>query len=625
MRTLPLLLIILVGALAARGDTVALWLFDEQAGVYPSSVLNDAGPASHFLILGRGGALVPGKFGRALRPVTPPPLAISYRGSGAGSDADSGGSAVTFGLRPPPAIPGRTQPPLTWENAHFAALTTNGDAHLRRAPFANPTDSRLNLGAGDWTIECWLRLDPSAQAEGTIFEIGAGPRGENELVTRFTALPRENAFALTCLTAATPASLSQATRRIEFPNPEGPPPGTANLKTVTLVVGDGKLPRDEWFHIALVHVGASGELRLFGDGRLRAVAGVKMMALPRGEEAYVSIGRDSRWTRPLAGAIDELRISDHAVYAADFSPPPSFSRMQREARPPPLAGPPLLFGNEAKKGVIELGSRRHLFLDDALIAARENITFSPHPARMAERVVEGSGWISVVDAGPQDIRLYLNGPQNSLAVLVSKDGVSFTAPDLGRGEFRGQRNIVITDAASVGTVFLDRNGPPEERWKIVTGLRQRGGIFVYTSADGFTWRRHETASLPFWAGSAVNVFYDEQRRRYVIHNRTDYYRMGGGSTNRKSVLTEVEDLLAPWPFAPVTAEMTRATTARGVLTHADQLDPWWLDNGPLAPGGFGLEYPVAFEADPKTRPVTYIQHDSRFAAVVLGGFIFELK
>jgi hypothetical protein len=145
----------------------------------------------------------------------------------------------------------------------------------------------------------------------------------------------------------------------------------------------------------------------------------------------------------------------------------------------------------------------------------------------------------------------------------------------------------------------------------VSGLRGRGGIFVYVSADGFTWRRHETASLPFWAGSAVNVFYDDQRQRYLIHNRTDYYRTPAGSTDRKSLLTEVTDLLGPWPFAPVTAEMTRAATARGLLTHASQLDPWWLDNGPLAPGGFGLEYPIAFQADPALDPLATDVYNTR--------------
>ncbi|MSU48241.1 MAG: hypothetical protein EXS37_03975 [Opitutus sp.] len=592
---------------SARADTVALWLFDEQVGVYPSSVLNDAGPDSHFLILGRGAEIVPGKFGNALRPIPPRPLAITARS--AGSDADSGAGEVRFGLSAPPPIAGRTQPPLLWENAHFAALTTRGDTHLRRAPFANVTDARLNLGAGDWTIEGWFQLARDAQTEGVIFEIGVGPRGENELVTRFSALPGENAFALTCLATAASGAL---VKRVEFPDPAGPPPGNAGVETVMLSVDGGKLPREMWFHLALVHATAAGEVRLFVDGKNRAVARLKMIALPRGEESYLSIGRDARWGRAFPGAIDELRVSDAAVYLADFAPPASFSRLRGKARPAPVAGPPLLFpGNVASAPVVDLGSRRHLFLDGALLAGSEKLVFTAHPARVAEPVMEGSGWISVVDAGPQDIRLYANGPDNSLAVFVSKDGVHFTAPDLGRGEFRGRKNIVVTDSASVGTVFIDPNGPPDERWKIVSGLRSRGGIFVYTSADGFNWRRHEHASLPFWAGSAVNVFYDDQRQRYVIHNRTDYYRTEGGSTNRKSLLTEVTDLLRPWPFAPVTAELTRTATARGVRTHANQLDPWWLDNGPLAPGGFGLEYPVAFEPDPDLDPIATDIYNTR--------------
>lgn len=586
-----------------QAETVALWLFDEQAGIYPSSVLNDAGPRSFFLILGRGAQIVPGRFGNALRPIEPAPLAITWSG-GAGADADSSGSAVTFGLKPPPAKPGRTQPPLTWENAFFAAMFTNGDAHLRRAPFANATDSKLNIGAGDWTVECWLKLDAAAAEEGTIFEIGAGPRGENELITRFSVMPRENAFALTGITTAPPTVLGA--KSIEFSNPPGPPAGTAHPQSVALTLGNAGVPRDAWFHVALVHNAAAGELRLFIDGRTRAVAPLALDALPHGDEAYVSIGRDGRWGRKLAGAIDELRISDHAAYRAEFVPPASFARMHNGSRRAfePIAGPALLFGpTVAPTPVIDLGTRRHLLLDDALLARREDVTFNAHAARVAEPVMEGSGWISVVDAGPQDIRLYANGPDNTLAVFVSRDGVHFTAPDLGQGDFRGRKNIVLRDPASVGTVFIDPNGPADERWKVVSGLRQRGGVFVYTSADGFAWRRHEAASLPFWAGSAVNVFYDDQRRRYVIHNRTDYYRTPGGTTDRKSVLLEVTDLLAPWPFQPVSQEMTRAATARGLLTHAAQLDPWWLDNGPLAPGGFGLEYPIAFQADRTIDPV----------------------
>ena len=87
MRSFPLCLLALLGA-TARADTVAFWLFDEQVGVYPSSVLGDAGPSSHFLILGRGAEIAGGKFGHGLRVIPPAPLAMRDRGSGAASDAE---------------------------------------------------------------------------------------------------------------------------------------------------------------------------------------------------------------------------------------------------------------------------------------------------------------------------------------------------------------------------------------------------------------------------------------------------------------------------------------------------------------------------------------------------------
>lgn len=571
-------IILTAAALAATAyaGTVGLWLFDEQEGFYPSSVLNDAGPDSYFVILGRGGVIAPGKFGNALRVIPPAPLTPVVKGL-----KDEG--LVSFGLKAPPMKAGRTVEPMTWATATFAAAFLSGDAHLRRDPFANASDTRLNIGGGDWTVECWLQLDAETQAGGVIYELGSGPRGENDVVTRLAVAPGGTA--------------------IEFFNqPSGP--------AVRLPVSAPGLSRGEWVHVALVHAG--GSLRLYVNGRAQgARVPSATRTLPHGDEAYFSIGRDGRWQHPLTGALDELRISDDAVYTADFTPPASFARMHNGSRvaPVPKSGPPLLFSG-ATSPVLDLGSRRHVFLDDALLADRHDITFTPHPARVAERIMNGSGWISVVDAGPEDIRLYVNGPEDSVAVYTSRDGVHFTAPDLGR-EFAGKKNITITDPATVGCAFLDPNGAGDEKWKLVTGLRKRGGIFVYTSADGYNWRRHESAALPFWAGSAVNVFYDDQRQRYVVHNRTDYYALAGGTTDRKSVLTEVNDLLGTWPFKPVTTADTKAASARGVRTSADKLDPWWLDNGPLAPGGFGLEYPVAFEADRKLDPIDTDVYNTR--------------
>lgn len=590
-------LLALAAALAAfstasisRSDTVALWLFDEQENVYPSSPLNDCGPNSYFLILGRGGHIVPGKHGHALRAITPLPFnpVILQRKSA---------TMIRDGLIPPPKKPGRTVEPLTWFNATFAATFLNGDEHLRREPFANATGAKLNLPAADWTFEFWFNPDapatPAATApDGVLFEIGSGPRGENDTVTRLVHRPSANSFIW-----------QNNTTFIELK--------TSALASAASVSG-------KWIHCAFVRDHAARELRLYIDGRLQSRApAAQWAALPHGDEAYVSLCRDGLWQRPLAGAIDELRVSDTALYSADFTPPASFSKIDGASYKSPAlkAGPPLLFPQNklpATAKTIDLGTRRHLFIDDILVDTRENITLQPHGARIAECVVDGgSGWISVVDGDDGVIRLYTTGPKDVPLLYTSRDGVRFDAPDLGLVPDPKYKNILMRDPATVGCVILDPNAPPAERYKIVSGLRKRGGLFVYTSPDGIRFTRNETASLPFWTGSAVTLFYDDQRQLYVIHNRTDYYRSSGGGvsatnehefgTLRKQVLTELTDLMRPWPFTAITPEKTREV-ARHTLIANREIDPWWLDNGPLAPGGFGLEYPVAYEGDPRIDP-----------------------
>src|SRR5690606_14127887 len=130
------------------------------------------------------------------------------------------------------------------------------------------------------------------------------------------------------------------------------------------------------------------------------------------------------WQRPLAGALDELRISDAARYDGDFAPPASFAR--RRASPARAAGPPLLFPDGRARALpVELGTRKHLFLDDALIARSRNLTFSVHPPRLDPVALDGApGWSSVVDDGAGGIRLYGECP-GGMCVWLSRDGLRF--------------------------------------------------------------------------------------------------------------------------------------------------------------------------------------------------------
>ncbi len=293
VRTGALLCGAVIGSVPVRAGIVARWRFEPATEVKAAAPepRGTSGSGREWWVLARGAELGPGKFGRALWP------------AGAGR-----------------AEAGRVSP---------VPRRVMADAG-RLDGVTNPMDSRLNLGAHDWSIECWLRLEAGATDEGVIYEIGSGPPGANELVTRFSVWPRENAFVLTGIGPVGPGEAESVGRRIEFSDPAGPPDGVARLEHVTLAPAGTVLPREQWMHVALGHDAAAGLLRLFLGGRVVATAPARLTALPRGPAAYVALGCDGRRGRVLPGAMDELRVSDHAGPARDFDP---------DSTPAPLENP----------------------------------------------------------------------------------------------------------------------------------------------------------------------------------------------------------------------------------------------------------------------------------------------
>ena len=74
---------------------------------------------------------------------------------------------------------------------------TRGETHLRQeVNFGSPTESRLNLGAFDWTIEFWFRPMVDTGQEGVVLELGTGPRESNEQVTRLLFNADRKGFTL---------------------------------------------------------------------------------------------------------------------------------------------------------------------------------------------------------------------------------------------------------------------------------------------------------------------------------------------------------------------------------------------------------------------------------------------
>lgn len=544
-------------------ETVAFWAFDEPAGMYPSSVIADHGSSGLGLVLGPGGSIVPGKFGRALSTAEQPKI-----------DLPEG--SVLFGLTQLPIPNGRTVEPLSWHNARFAALLTAGENHLRKEfEHPNPSTSGLNLGAFDWTVEFWYQpaADRPGGNEGVVFEIGSGPRGENDHVTALLLAADRSGFVL----------VNQPTRtRVAIPS-------------------DANALRQpgRWTHLAFVYDAARRELIHYVNGQpAGAAVSAALTALPKGDEAYFTVGRDARWQRPLPGLLDELRISRGKAYEAAFSPPASLVQDPDAGAPARQIAvtEPLRFATDHPfTEPVILGSSKHLLIDDALFPQHTNVTFIPTPPDKVELVHEVQGsfrkHVTVLEDEQGVIRLYNPiGRNDQLGVLTSRDGVNFTVPKLSTAD-PSYPNITTAGAAGTPAVFIDPLAPPEERWKLVSG-DEGHGIFLHTSADGFAWKRVPTAAISAWSGSQSHVFYDDQRGQYVGYHRSDLGENHHGKTDRRFVLTLLDSLQPPWPFEPKSqAEYDRAAAT----SRLDRVRPWYLDNGPLTPGGIGIEWPTVFQ------------------------------
>ncbi len=307
--------------------------------------------------------------------------------------------------------------------------------------------------------------------------------------------------------------------------------------------------------------------------------------------------RDGQWQNPLQGKIDELRFSEGMIYKNEFDPPHSFSYLhQTEQSSELVKGPALLFPSEnSTEQPVMLQNRKHLFIDDALSKQSDDLNFVVNPPRPAEIVltnIKGSfrKHLGVIEDDEGNIRLYTTVDDDYLAVWISKDGINFTAPNLKNGSYKKHNNIVLHARVGMGIVFKDPNAPPEERWKYISDYHRRA-VSLFYSGDGLSFKRYKQPVLPFRSGSQCNIYYDEQKQLYTAFHRSDFGRTMTGDTQRDFVMTETADLLTPWPFTPLSQDEAKQRSSN---RRTAGLIPWYLDNGPLTPGGFAVEYPWIF-------------------------------
>lgn len=210
---------------------------------------------------------------------------------------------------------------------------------------------------------------------------------------------------------------------------------------------------------------------------------------------------------------------------------------------------------------------RHLFFDPSLLAERKGAELVVNPPRSQERVIiRDRPWeqfmitfyLSVFEENGNLRMWYIcrdADKKPNLAYAESTDGVNWTKPELGVVEYAGSRaNNLVGVTNLEGNVFRDPQPRSEaERYVYVSTVFKGGGIYRFTSPDGFKWQRDSKPLLPFEGDSQNVTFWDGNLNRYVSYLRGwDVDRPGG--SRRKVVRLESDRLDRPSGVVPAERE-----------------------------------------------------------------------
>lgn len=197
---------------------------------------------------------------------------------------------------------------------------------------------------------------------------------------------------------------------------------------------------------------------------------------------------------------------------------------------------------------IEINSRRELFVDDFLIESMtEGMRLQvqqPTPQDViitTDKPWEGNtcAYYTIFQDG-ELYRMYYRGShadektQKSLHREVtcyaeSKDGITWTKPELGLFEYEGsKKNNIVWDGIGTHcfTPFMDENPdcPPEAKYKAISRGRPVGkkGLYVFQSPDGIHWSlmKEEPVITEGYFDSQNLAFWNTHTRKYVDFHRT---------------------------------------------------------------------------------------------------------
>ncbi len=171
-------------------------------------------------------------------------------------------------------------------------------------------------------------------------------------------------------------------------------------------------------------------------------------------------------------------------------------------------------GDAKKQTVIDIGSRRELFVDDYLVdrlTGKAELRLH-HPTPREVAIVHdapwegsGSGYHTVFQDGnlyrlyhrgsPLDVsqgKLSSGGHEPFYCYAESGDGIHWKKPDLGIVDFQGSKknNIILKGLGTHNFAPFKDDNPKcasDARYKALGGLKSEGGLFAFKSADGIHW------------------------------------------------------------------------------------------------------------------------------------------
>jgi hypothetical protein len=273
---------------------------------------------------------------------------------------------------------------------------------------------------------------------------------------------------------------------------------------------------------------------------------------------------------------------------------------------------------------IDLGSRRELFVDHALVERIDGkAEFRLHAPTAREVAIKydqpwegnASGYATIIHDNDIYRMVYrghrylvddkrLRQAQSEVVCYAeSRDGIQWVKPKLGLFEWNGSKenNIIWLGGPETHNFapFIDTNPNcrPDQPYKAIGGTVTSKGLLTFKSADGIHWSKMSDGPVVTKGAfdSHNTCFWDAQRNRYVIYMR--YFSEGQfqglrsiGMSFSRDFITWSEPVGLDYPDSPPQQMYTNQIapyfraphilmgfptryTARPLNEHGKQLDP----------------------------------------------------